>query len=94
MQTPLESFIETVLSTAIGYFVSLLVWPLAGWIFNFQYSTIHPFGTTALFTVASLIRGYAIRRWCERYLKQVSSWIARKFSKKDISPIDKSVSRK
>ena len=78
MQTRLESCIETVLSTFIGYGVSLCVWPIAGWIFEYDYSVIEPIGTTALFTLASLLRGYVIRRWCERYLRNLSTWIASK----------------
>jgi ABC-type transport system involved in cytochrome bd biosynthesis fused ATPase/permease subunit len=83
MQTKAESFVEAVLSTFIGYFVSLAVWPIAGWVFNYDYSHIHPIGTTALFTLASVIRGYAIRRWCDRYLKQFSAWLVRELTRED-----------
>jgi ABC-type transport system involved in cytochrome bd biosynthesis fused ATPase/permease subunit len=78
MQTRLESAVETVLGTAVGYLVSLCVWPITGWLFNYDYSAIHPIGTTAVFTLASLARGYAIRRWCDRYLKRLSTFIAGK----------------
>lgn len=62
MQTRLESIIETVVSTTIGYLVAVasqvVIFPMFG---------IHvPFSTNFIiavwFTVISLIRGYLVRR--------------------------------
>lgn len=61
-QTKLNSVLETMVSTAIGFSVSwvatLIVLP---W-FGFAASGSQAFGITCIYTVLSLVRGYAVRR--------------------------------
>ncbi len=62
MQTRSLSAIETITSTAIGFLVSwaltLLVLPM----FGYDVSISHSVGITAVYTAASIIRGYLVRR--------------------------------
>ncbi len=71
MQTRLAALIEAVLNTAIGFFVSLaltaVVLPAYGhaitWSQNVQ--------ITAIFTVASILRTYALRRWFNARIRRL-----------------------
>lgn len=62
-QTRKMSLVETILSTAIGYGIAVgtqaLVFPL----FGLYTSWGDDLGIAAIFTVVSLLRGYAIRRF-------------------------------
>lgn len=62
-QSKLSSFVETCISTAIGfavsYFITLVVLPLYG----FEVTHSQTFQMTMIFTVASIIRGYVVRRF-------------------------------
>ena len=76
MQTRLESFIESAMNIGIGYFVALasqlLIFPMFG--------IIIPFSTNLWiglwFTVISLIRSYAIRRWFNKRLHAAAHKLA------------------
>lgn len=62
------SIIETVISTAVGFIVS---WLLTAYIVPLLWPSVHPThsqaaGMTLLFTVASLIRGFGLRRLFNR----------------------------
>ena len=65
-QTRMQSAVETVCSTAIGfgiaYVASLLVLP----IFGFDVTHGQNFWITVIFTVISLIRGWFVRRLFNR----------------------------
>lgn len=75
-QSRMESLVETCLTTAIGFAVSLgmqyLVFPL----FGFVPSLAHSMAIAALFTAASLIRGYLVRRFFARGLHRVAVAVA------------------
>lgn len=62
-QTKWDSLVETVIGTAIGfvisYFISLATSPL----WNMMPKALAGFVITSIFTVASLIRSYHVRRW-------------------------------
>lgn len=66
MQTRLQSFIESVINIAIGYFVALLaqlaVFPLFGIVIDI--GTNMAIG--AIFTVVSIARSYLVRRLFNR----------------------------
>lgn len=63
MQNHLQSMLETIFSTAVGFAVSLLTWvfvikPIWG-----LETTFHDnFNITVVFTVASVLRGFGVRR--------------------------------
>lgn len=75
-QSKLESLVETLINTAIGYFVALLsqlvVFPLVG--IHVPLSTNLEIG--AWFTLISVLRGYVIRRWFNDRLKRAAKRIA------------------
>lgn len=78
-QSRLESLIESFMNILIGYFVALasqlLIFPLVG---------IHvPLHTNLLigfwFTLVSLVRSYAIRRWFNARLHRAAHKLAQEF---------------
>jgi len=64
MQSRLESLIEQLLNIGSGFIVSLLLWSyVVVPVWGLRVSTHDNLAITALFTVASIIRGYCWRRW-------------------------------
>lgn len=65
-QTRLGSLIEAVINTAIGFVISMalaiIVYPL----FGAKFTMAQNFWITVIFTVASVIRSYAVRRASQR----------------------------
>ncbi len=63
MQTRLGSLVESWTNTTIGYvinvFAGLLIYPL----FGADFSLAQNAGIGLIFTVISVLRGYAVRRW-------------------------------
>lgn len=62
-QSRMGSFIEACTHTAVGFvfsiLLSLIVYPLFGHAFTLMENV----GITTIFTLASIIRGYFVRRW-------------------------------
>jgi hypothetical protein len=75
-QSRLESLYEALIGTVLGLVISLLlslvVYPLHGHSFTFAQNV----SITATFTVASVARGYVVRRWCNTYLRALAHWFA------------------
>lgn len=75
-QTRLGSIIEACIGTAIGFVVSmclaLVVYPAFGHAFTLAQN----FWITVIFTVASVARGYVVRRWFNARLHTVAMRIA------------------
>lgn len=61
-QTRKGSLLETVTSTAIGFVVSLLLTAAVMPAFGYPTTWAHDFWITVIFTVASIVRGYCVRR--------------------------------
>lgn len=61
-QTKRLSAIETMVSTAVGFLISLLLVNLILPLFGFYPTPRDSVSITLLFTLASLVRGYLIRR--------------------------------
>ena len=63
MQTKRQSFIETLTSVFVGWFISLianmLVLPLFGYNINLTDGLL----ISIIFTIISIVRGYVVRRW-------------------------------
>jgi hypothetical protein len=67
MQTKLSSLIEAVVSTAIGFIVSMLTLQLiVNPLWGLQLSVLDNFGITCLFTAISVVRQYVMRRYFNR----------------------------
>ena len=63
MQSKMESMIESLTSTTIGWFISfianMLVLPLFGYNINLTDGLL----ISIIFTIISIVRGYVVRRW-------------------------------
>lgn len=76
MQTRLASLIEASVSTAIGFLLSMLVqhWIVTP-LYGLRLSVVDNFAITVIFTVASVLRQYFVRRYfnwrLHAYLKKV-----------------------
>lgn len=62
MQTRSMSAVEAITSTAIGFVVSWALTLLVLPIFGYAVTIGHSVGITAIYTAASIVRGYLIRR--------------------------------
>jgi phosphate/sulfate permease len=62
-QSRLVSLIETSLNTALGFLISFSAWPFVAAWRGLPSSTSDQFWITCAFTVLSVARGYAVRRW-------------------------------
>jgi hypothetical protein len=75
-QTRLGSFIEAWFNVLIGFGINwcanMLILPL----FGFHVSGGQAFGIGVLFTVISVVRSYAIRRWFNARLQRMAQRLA------------------
>ena len=80
-QSKLDSLIEALLSTFIGFVVSftanLILMPMLG----IPVSLSQNFILTVAFTFVSVARSYLVRRWANKYLSQVRAKIVEFFRK-------------
>lgn len=79
-QSRLESLIEALFATAIGfvlnYAVSLYLYPAFGW----KPGALNNFYIVCCFTVVSIVRGYVVRRWFNNGLHQAAVALARRLA--------------
>lgn len=72
-QTKLQSFVEAVFNTAIGFVVAMasqiLVFPL----FGIHVPIETNLGISAWFTLISVVRSYVIRRWFNDRLRRAAA---------------------
>jgi hypothetical protein len=66
-QSRLSSFMETCLSIAIGFIVSLIITAYLLPAYGHPVSLSSNFQITAIYTVASIIRGYFVRRLFNKF---------------------------
>lgn len=75
-QTKLGSFYEALINIIIGWTINfianMLVFPLFGWEISVEQNIY--LGT--IYTVISLVRSYAIRRWFNARLKSLANKLA------------------
>ena len=71
-QTKLESFIESATNIAIGYCVAILSQVLIFPLFGIHVSLSTNLWNGAWFTVISLVRSYAIRRWFNKRIHKAA----------------------
>ncbi len=80
-QSKIDSLIEALLSTFIGFVVSftanLVLMPMLG----IPVSLSQNFILTVAFTFVSVARCYLVRRWANKYLSQVRAKIVKFFRK-------------
>lgn len=64
MQTRRHSLIEQLVNTAVGFVLSVLVWEwLIKPIWHIETHLVDNLAITSVFTVVSIFRGYAVRRF-------------------------------
>ena len=61
-QSRIDSLMESLTNTAIGFFVSLLTWICVAWAYGIPMTWTTNVSITGIFTVVSIIRQYALRR--------------------------------
>ena len=83
-QSKLDSLIEALLSTFIGFVVSftanLILMPMLG----IPVSLSQNFALTVAFTLVSVARSYFVRRWANKYLTQFREKVV-EFLKKEVA---------
>jgi hypothetical protein len=63
MQNKRMSIIETLTSTAIGFIISLVLVNIVLPLYGFDVKLGQSVAITVIFTVASIVRGYGVRRF-------------------------------
>jgi len=75
-QTRTISFIESLLNIASGWIISTLLWMTIGPMFGYIVPVVSAMGFASVFTVTSIVRSYAWRRWFENTLNQwLHQWL-------------------
>jgi predicted Na+-dependent transporter len=64
-QSKLESLIEAIVNTAIGFLITIVFLPIVNHICGIKMSSAQMTWSTILFTIISVARGYVIRRFFE-----------------------------
>lgn len=78
-QTRLVSLIETVCNVASGFILSMVLWQfVVAPAFGYAVTLTTNFWLTSIFTVTSVLRGYAWRRFFARGLHRVAVRIVRR----------------
>lgn len=57
------SLVETIVNVAIGFIVSMLLTALVFPIYDHHVTLEENLHITTIFTIASILRGYMVRRW-------------------------------
>jgi len=62
-QSKLESLLEACVNTSIGFLITISILPVVNWICGIHMSPSQAGWSTLLFTLISVARSYAIRRF-------------------------------
>lgn len=76
-QTKLESLVEVLANISFGFIVTMAASPYIYPWFGVKFSTSQNFGLTMIFTVLSVVRGYIVRRWFNKHMKNFSTQVAK-----------------
>ena len=76
LQTRRQAIVEVWIGICIGFalnwFLNWFLLPMVG----ARFTGMENFWLGAIYTLASVIRGYAIRRWASRNITAFSAWVA------------------
>lgn len=75
-QTRLGSLIEACINTALGFVISMALATVIYPMFGAKFTMAQNFWITAIFTVASIVRGYAVRRWANARIHAAAKRLA------------------
>ena len=93
-QSKLASLFETLGGTALGFALALVIQHAVNWWFRLPLSDGASAGVVGVFTVASLLRGFAWRRFCEwinvrrRLTPAMQAVIGERFRQGDVEGFD------
>jgi hypothetical protein len=77
-QTRREAIIEVWIGIVVGFSlnwsINFLVLPLV----HARFTALENFWLGWIYTLASVLRGYTIRRWADRHIRTFSRWLARR----------------
>lgn len=79
-QTRLSSFIEAVVGVAIGFVVSVVLTAVVLPFYGHEVTFGENLQITAIFTVASILRSYCVRRWFNARIHRAASRLAKEVS--------------
>lgn len=82
-QSRLSSLIEACIGTAVGFAISLALSLVVYPAFGHAFTLAQNFWITAIFTVASVARGYVIRRWFNARLHAAALHLAERLEVTD-----------
>lgn len=77
-QSRLSSLIEAVINVAIGFFISLALTAVVLPAYGHEVTFVQNLQITAIFTVASIARSYAVRRWFNARIHRAAQRLAQK----------------
>lgn len=72
-QSKLSSLAEACINTAIGFAINLALAPIVYPLFGHAFTLSQNIGLTLVFTVVSVLRGYAVRRWFNARIKSLAA---------------------
>lgn len=75
-QTRLGSLIEACINTALGFVISMILAIIVYPCFGAKFSMAQNFWITVIFTVASVLRNYAVRRWANARIHAAAQRLA------------------
>lgn len=76
-QSKVGSLLEALAHTGIGFIISILISLVIYPLFGHAFTLAENVGITIIFTVASIIRGYIIRRWFNDRIHNAAMKLAR-----------------
>ena len=80
MQSRLESLVEVLLNTVIGWLTAIITQIIVFPLFDIHVSFSERIGISLIFTTIAIVRSYMIRRWFNKKLRLAAAGIARKMS--------------
>lgn len=81
-QSRLESLVEVWINVGIGFVVSFVAYPLVAAWHGLPQDVSTNLQITAFYTVLSVLRGYAIRRWFNSALHQIAKTVVAQLASK------------
>jgi hypothetical protein len=73
-QSKLESLVEAIVNTFIGFFVTMVFLPIVNYLLGISMNLSQASASTAIFTLISVARGYLVRRFFNN-LTSLKKWI-------------------
>ena len=80
MQSRLESLVEVLLNTVIGWLTAIITQIIVFPLFDIHVSFSEQIGISLIFTTIAIVRSYMIRRWFNKKLRLAAAGIARTMS--------------